>query len=87
MGVVVEFPGRRGGFYGLWTRRDVAARWGVSERTVGRYMDLGLPFVRCERSGAVRFDPAVVEGWMLRVRPRGAVLPPVPEYGPLGPVA
>jgi excisionase family DNA binding protein len=49
---------------GLQTKRQVAKRLNVSERTVTRYVSEGrLPAVRLSPR-AVRFDPESVERWI-----------------------
>jgi hypothetical protein len=51
------------------TKADVAAALNVSERTVTRYMDRGMPFERAYEHGAVRFDVADCKLWRRRHRP------------------
>jgi excisionase family DNA binding protein len=46
------------------TKRELAARWGVSERSVERWMrERGLPFEKPFEGGMVRFVPSEVEAW------------------------
>lgn len=47
-----------------WTRQDVAAAFGVSVSTVGRWHKRGLPHVRpYGPGGIVRYDEAKVLAW------------------------
>lgn len=45
------------------TKKQVAARYGVSEKTVERYMKRGLPHEKPHERGAVRFVMSEVEEW------------------------
>jgi excisionase family DNA binding protein len=57
------------------TKRELARLWGVSERTIERWMrDGGLPFEKPFVNGSVRFVPSQVGAW---ARERTARLPPL----------
>lgn len=47
-----------------WRKRDVVERLGVSDRTVSRYMQVGLPFCKpFGANGVVCFHPVLVQMW------------------------
>lgn len=69
MGEVVqlaELRERRGRQEMLATKREVAAHFRVSERTIERWMDRGLPFEKPFENGLVRFRLLACERWFRR---------------------
>lgn len=49
------------------TKRELARRWGVSERSIERWMrERGLPYEKPFDGGMVRFVPSVVDEWFAR---------------------
>jgi excisionase family DNA binding protein len=49
----------------LWTKAEIAAHFGVSTRTVERWMrDRGFPCLRRFEGGSVRFRLADCEAWL-----------------------
>lgn len=68
MGQVVELAVAREARGGAATigKREVAERYGVTVRTVSRWMARGLPYLKPYEGGAVRFRPVEVEAWMRR---------------------
>lgn len=49
------------------TKKQIAALYGVSPKTIERYMARGLPYEKPFENGAVRFVPSAVERWWQRV--------------------
>lgn len=68
MGQVVELAAVREVRGGGATigKQEVAERYGVTVRTVSRWMTRGLPYLKPYEGGAVRFRPAEAEAWMRR---------------------
>lgn len=62
MSVVVPFPTRRGREPWL-TKRQVAAHFGVSERTVERWTVDGMPCLRPGTGRLVRYLASECESW------------------------
>ena len=52
----------------MQTKADVAAHLRVSERTIERWMALGLPFAKPYESGSVRFRASEVDAWFASER-------------------
>lgn len=53
----------------LLTKRELARRWGVSERSIERWMHLPddpLPYVKPFEHGMVRYDRREAEDWLGR---------------------
>ncbi len=50
------------------TKTEIAALWGVNEKTVDRWVDMGMPHFRPpgETRGTIRFDRNAVVDWMNR---------------------
>ena len=48
------------------TKDEVATHYGVSTRTITRWMRRGLPFEKPYEGGAVRFELGACEAWMRR---------------------
>jgi DNA-binding transcriptional regulator LsrR (DeoR family) len=48
----------------LLTKKALAAKWGVSERTVERWVEMGLPTRNV--FGSVRIAPTDADEWMQR---------------------
>lgn len=69
MAVVVDLAERREARRGSageerLTKAQLAGRWGVSERSIERWMrERGLPFEKPFEGGMVRFVPSLVEEW------------------------
>jgi predicted DNA-binding transcriptional regulator AlpA len=68
MSNVIQFPARRSVAAGvLLTKRELAARWGVSVRWIEeRQRRDGLPVQKDAPSRLVRYDLAEVEAWRAR---------------------
>lgn len=69
MGQVVELAAvreRRGAQPAMKTKREVAAHFRVSERTIERWMRAGLPHQKPFENGAVRFRLRDCEDWFRR---------------------
>ena len=45
------------------TKNDLAKRWGVTIRSINRYMEKGLPYKKSPLNGHVYFDVKEVEKW------------------------
>jgi excisionase family DNA binding protein len=52
----------------MQTKAEVAAHLRVSERTIERWMALGLPFSKPYESGSVRFRASEVDAWFASER-------------------
>jgi excisionase family DNA binding protein len=48
------------------SKADVARRYGVSVRTVSRWMQRGCPYRKPYAGGSVRFRAAEVDAWLRR---------------------
>lgn len=45
------------------TKNDLAKRWGVTIRSINRYMEKGLPYTKSSLNGRVYFTVTEVERW------------------------
>lgn len=72
MGQVLELTGgrpRRGPrTEPVVTKREIAARYRVSERTINRWMDRGMPYDKPYEGGSVRYCEQECDAWMMRHR-------------------
>lgn len=74
MGEVLELTGgrpRRGPrTEPVVTKREIAARYRVSERTITRWMGKGMPYDKPFEGGLVRYSERECDDWIARGRPR-----------------
>ena len=60
----------------LLTVEEVARRLRVSSKSVYRYVAAGLPAIRLNASGPLRFDAAELEAWLNQNRAPGGSVDP-----------
>lgn len=63
---LAEFRSTRGRIEPLQTKSEIAEHFRVSERTIERWMDRGLPYRKPYEGGSVRFSLAECDAWARR---------------------